>query len=94
MDLAEPLPLSVFSCPNEDVDHRGCASAPAEHTAFLWSRLPQTNRTRLLQVLSRLLERRLQPVVSRPMEAISDESHELDVPKPVVDGRAVIGHAI
>jgi hypothetical protein len=41
-----------------------------------------------------MLERRLQPAVSRPMEATSDESHRLDVPKPVVDERAVIGHAI
>ncbi len=95
MDSAEPLPLSAFCYPNENLDHPNGAPLSAGRSPFLWSRLPRPNRTRLLRALSRLVERRLQATTSRPTEVTSDELHELDVPKPIADGeRAIVGHAI
>jgi hypothetical protein len=60
----------------------------------LWSQLPQPNRTRLLRVLGRLLERRLQAGASPPAEATSDELQDLDISKSVLDGRTLMGDAI
>ena len=92
--MEEPSPLSVFCYPNDDRDHSGCAPLPSERPPPLWPRLPQPNRMRLLRVLSRLLERQLQAEASRPMEAMTDELNDLDVHRPVVNGRTVVEHAI
>lgn len=92
--MEDPSPLSAFCYSDDEPDHPGYAPTSSERPPPLWSKMPQPNRARLLRVLSRLVERQLQAETTQPEEAMSDEFQGIDVPKPVADGRAVVGHAV
>lgn len=92
--MEEPSPLSAFCYSDDELDHPACAPTSSERPPPLWPKLPQPNRARLLRALSRLVERQLQAAAPQPEEAMSDEFQDLDVPKPVADGRAVVDHAV